>query len=202
MMVLPFVINEFPSHIGSRSTQKRTRPKEPKAQCFHPTLVLAQLELSSHSPIAPRSFHPTLVLAQRAFSVDCERAALKFPSHIGSRSTKSLKQSERLLMIVSIPHWFSLNDFKNAILEENFDRFHPTLVLAQLAVSLKPSTVLRVSIPHWFSLNLPVVWETLVQFGVSIPHWFSLNPAHCAAIHGTAQCFHPTLVLAQQTIKP
>jgi len=57
----------FPSHIGSRST--------------HMLLYLAY---------ALHSFHPTLVLAQQETEVEETEVEETFPSHIGSRSTKTV----------------------------------------------------------------------------------------------------------------
>ena len=82
----------FPSHIGSRST---LGPQGPFffANRFHPTLVLAQHE-------------------GRPFI--SHRLSL-FPSHIGSRSTRRKYGGTWRMIIVSIPHWFSLNSlyYKN-----------------------------------------------------------------------------------------
>ena len=76
----------FPSHIGSRSTRGANSPAQDSALRFHPTLVLAQLERLER-------------LGYIEFG---------FPSHIGSRSTEASHKTA-LEILVSIPHWFSLN---------------------------------------------------------------------------------------------
>ncbi len=117
----------FPSHIGSRSTDKRNSTTYHPFS-FHPTLVLAQ-PMPAKVKSNTASFHPTLVLAQRNkqeiqetrkrvsiphwFSLnvvapDTGPTAIRFPSHIGSRSTKHFSRRQNNFT-VSIPHWFSLN---------------------------------------------------------------------------------------------
>jgi len=97
---------KFPSHIGSRSTDKLRFQRSMESD-FHPTLVLAQPS-GRGSRLCPMDFHPTLVLAQRSIAPKAARGIqdfhptlvlaqpctnrmtagiLLFPSHIGSRST-------------------------------------------------------------------------------------------------------------------
>jgi len=86
---------------------KRLR-KEVVVISFHPTLVLAQLaDIYQYIGILSR-FHPTLVLAQLMARVAFFSSGQGFPSHIGSRSTKTHRGG--LMKLQS---------------------FHPTLVLAQ-----------------------------------------------------------------------
>gem|GEM_PF-5822555 len=82
---------------------------------FHPTMVLAQ-----HGNIVSLfqcngGFHPTMVLAQLVKYNEDEETVTVFPSHYGSRSTRSGKRSMIMMKCVSIPLWFSLNSlyYKN-----------------------------------------------------------------------------------------
>ena len=59
--------------------------------------------------------------------------------------------------------------------------------------------VQHVSIPHWFSLNSGRSDGEGMEREVSIPHWFSLNEQGSTFNYFLLMCFHPTLVLAQQS---
>jgi len=102
----------FPSHYGSRSTPTMVLAQL-KTMRFHPTMVLAQRIRAERAGIQKWSFHPTMVLAQRILvciyqhkhkrfhptmvlaqpNRAPQRAAygIAFPSHYGSRSTRSGK---------------------------------------------------------------------------------------------------------------
>ena len=146
------VVRAFPSHIGSRSTQK-TRSPNSSQNCFHPTLVLAQLfhlfgaitvstrfhptlvlaQLTAFRRVFFESgrFHPTLVLAQPARFARAFGVPYKFPSHIGSRSTSRRPDEEGYLQTFP-SHIGSRSTWWNT-------RY--------------TTTAQTVSIPHWFSLN-------------------------------------------------
>jgi len=164
--------------------------------CFHPTLVLAQpVPFFIHAPL--KSFHPTLVLAQPKIQEE-STDFVKFPSHIGSRSTRRGNCPRPRPPIVSIPHWFSLNGRLLILTSLGSKGFHPTLVLAQpkrrdCSCSIQytfPSHIgsrstrnlsverdLFTSFHPTLVLAQPVRgrWLRRSQRKVSIPHWFSLN---------------------------
>jgi len=82
---------DAPSHAGFHPTlvlaqQASKKLEEAFYACFHPTLVLAQQSLMVTSGPPLSSFHPTLVLAQLEGN-KVGSLWLRFPSHIGSRST-------------------------------------------------------------------------------------------------------------------
>ena len=152
-MTLKYFYNVFPSHIGSRSTEKRIRRELVRQHCFHPTLVLAQRDDDDDlvsifwkfpSHIGSRStrnyFRGTInrhVSIPHWFSLNPQYLyglimALRFPSHIGSRSTRR-DRDDTHLSDVSIPHWFSLNWAGSLCTLHICTCFHPTLVLAQHA---------------------------------------------------------------------
>ncbi len=137
--MLEFVIKNygvtFPSHYGSRSTYAIVSGTDWYIAGFHPTMVLAQQEVRlaesnlgklvsiplwfslNYVPVEITSkyygFHPTMVLAQPLVS-----PAFLFQSP------------------VSIPLWFSLNSRWLSPRSGGLSRFHPTMVLAQLAERL------------------------------------------------------------------
>ena len=121
----------------------------------------------------PLRFHPTLVLAQLT-SLTGYRSINRFPSHIGSRSTKGRVVEVRQEYHVSIPHWFSLN--------VNYGIIHLHIYLFPSHIGSRSTMAVRyffcwclVSIPHWFSLNYRSPGGSRPPRLVSIPHWFSLN---------------------------
>ncbi len=140
-------------------------------------------------------FHPTMVLAQRDHESESP-ARNRFPSHYGSRSTRSWTDGifSRLELFPSHYGSRSTSYRKNQLLLV-LTSFHPTMVLAQQNGVFTVSLINSVSIPLWFSLNEVnrVIDEEKL---VSIPLWFSLNGMRAA---GTAlvTSFHPTMVLAQ-----
>ena len=162
----------FPSHIGSRSTNT-PRPTLFSRQVSIPhwfSLNERDRETEDRHPVC---FHPTLVLAQRDDDDDLVSIFWKFPSHIGSRSTRNYFRGT-INRHVSIPHWFSLNETATPVysfqasfhptlvlaqlgdpaLGRNIFGFHPTLVLAQpMKITIIGGMKTFVSIPHWFSLN-------------------------------------------------
>jgi len=115
----------FPSHYGSRSTSWRLFILF--RTCFHPTMVLAQQDNKLRKRHGYISFHPTMVLAQLEFG---NYLALQFRFHptmvLAQRTNRPLTVDKR----VSIPLWFSLNEFEGKAATES-TRFHPTMVLAQ-----------------------------------------------------------------------
>ncbi len=188
----------FPSHIGSRSTQHSLTINSPHLASF-PSHIGSRSTSFTVGLLRRRcSFHPTLVLAQLKISSNPSHKSPEFPSHIGSRSTCSHYRAS-IINFVSIPHWFSLNMIPSHTSTIPLSSFHPTLVLAQPTTDMpaysawhgcfhptlvlaqpdgrpaRPPICRTVSIPHWFSLNShrrgPAPWERVV----SIPHWFSLN---------------------------
>jgi len=117
-----------------------------------------------------------------------------FPSHIGSRSTKSSGARNRktprfhptLVLAqrtsrrergsatyVSIPHWFSLNEvvYIHLLMKNSF---HPTLVLAQQegCGAKHPEQGFP---SHIGSRSTRKLLYRIMNLNVSIPHWFSLN---------------------------
>ena len=146
-------------------------------------------------------FHPTLVLAQLKILLDISNIYGLFPSHIGSRSTRTVRTELLKINDVSIPHWFSLNKApakKDLNAEASF---HPTLVLAQRMLCICCCALhMLVSIPHWFSLNVLQGSKRKVLLRVSIPHWFSLNVTTKHSGFAAKMGFHPTLVLAQRKV--
>ncbi len=79
-------LEEFPSHIGSRSTCEHQATSGPFAVSIPHWFSLNHARNTGLAPIST-CFHPTLVLAQQCTSSKSGRRAGKFPSHIGSRST-------------------------------------------------------------------------------------------------------------------
>ncbi len=79
-------LQEFPSHIGSRSTNS---PKPTVSfRCAFPSHIGSRSTYLSILDMLPfNCFHPTLVLAQLIFGPEIRYIDEKFPSHIGSRST-------------------------------------------------------------------------------------------------------------------
>ncbi len=201
----------FPSHIGSHSTGRLFSESpmdfvsiphwfslnEPwdstkvSSWCFHPTLVLTQLETRRlkglrnqvsiphwfslnelrRPLVCPISF-PSHIGSHSTRASYSKFLGQLFPSHIGSHSTGRLF-SESPMDFVSIPHWFSLNwvfwkNFTSKRLFPSHIGSHSTDIFevgSKLFKSFHPTLVLtqRESIPNF----------------ESVP------------------CFHPTLVLAQ-----
>jgi len=141
----------FPSHIGSRSTKNIIRCMNQQMR-FHPTLVLAQPLKRFSASIRQSCFHPTLVLAQRVFfcisifdshvsiphwfSLNGARIKtlpllqLKFPSHIGSRSTNWIEKWA--FDVLTFPSHIGSRSTWQDVRDLNWAKsFHPTLVLAQ-----------------------------------------------------------------------
>ncbi len=97
---------------------------------FHPTMVLAQPKFIATGGLMNLCFHPTLVLAQHLNACLVTRATDPFPSHIGSRSTRSKKSSPGA--ISSFHPTLVLAQHVDSYVGRYVRRgFHPTLVLAQ-----------------------------------------------------------------------
>ncbi len=102
------VHQRFPSHIGSRSTQYIGI--ELNEEYMFPSHIGSRSTVYSLTcGHTSQRFHPTLVLAQRLAYLAEKIRFCWFPSHIGSRSTQGGELDENGNIIVSIPHWFSLN---------------------------------------------------------------------------------------------
>ena len=76
-------------------------------ECFHPTLVLAQ-HIFNFNSIEELKFPSHIGSRSTEHKNRLEAVQRRFPSHIGSRSTDRT-QTRYQSVTVSIPHWFSLN---------------------------------------------------------------------------------------------
>ena len=120
-------------------------------------------------------FHPTLVLAQQVLGMATCKVHL-FPSHIGSRSTKSAGYGYMLSPSVSIPHWFSLNKYSGYVYSEWYYVF-PSHIGSRSTEGEEPEDQSSWLFPSHIG---PRSTATRIRIAchvryVSIPHWFSLN---------------------------
>ena len=143
-------VNKFPSHYGSHSTVR-----------LH-IYGLSGLTFPSH-------------YGSHSTDNGVRRVSLSagFPSHYGSHST-SYPRERLLIILVSIPLWFSLNP-KRWPSWPNWKCFHPTMVLTQL-LGLKPMVISVLGFPsHYGSHSTGTHSYSAPHSTVSIPLWFSLN---------------------------
>ncbi len=119
-----------------------------------------------------------MVLAQQRNLIYIYKHCFEFPSHYGSRSTRTRAGDNGSRGFVSIPLWFSLNDRRSPHVGQEIQ--FPSHYGSRSTKAITPAqTLLSVSIPLWFSLNKPSTEETRLQ----------------------AKCFHPTMVLAQLAVE-
>jgi len=117
-----------------------------------------------------------LVLAQPVRVTSSYYGSHPFPSHIGSRSTKTVI----------------------GLHMDHGPGFPSHIGSRSTSPKVDRPTDRNVSIPHWFSLN-SFCASSKSTLRVSIPLWFSLNLGDARGLPNPLFGFHPTLVLAQRT---
>ncbi len=221
-MVLDFEylrnVARFPSHYGSRSTPCEPGFFVPKS-CFHPTMVLAQLEMaiSPFGGIKPFPSHygsrstqrdkdvprKSLVSIPLWFSLNYRDLVgvvtmFLFPSHYGSRSTVS-GNSKYFAENVFPSHYGSRSTTPQSLPYLSVARFHPTMVLAQHPSPIRDTQPISVSIPLWFSLNKESKALQELMYGFH-PTMVLAQLCTLYTLNTITSSFHPTMVLAQPFI--
>ena len=138
-----------------------------------------------------------MVLTQQELLIKSETGYWTFPYHYGSHATRWTSMRELLILLVSIPLWFSRNRTQRELIPMSEICFHTTMVLTQLYPWIPPNTYSCVSIPLWFSRNM-----CLKRWARSFPTRFHTTMVLTQHVFATLLSniysgFHTTMVLTQ-----